>query len=221
MEKQAVVIGATGLTGQALVRQLADTEEYSRVVCPGRRLFEPPSERIVPTKTDLKDSGALGAVVAGDDLYFCFGSTRKQAGGAKAFEQLEKGVTEAVIEASKKGGIKRAMVISAGGTSATSPFHYSRVKAWIEKRFSDAGFEEVYLLRPSLLTGPREEYRFGEKLATWVMSPLGALMKGPLAKGKPMPVETLAACMRKLAESGRGAGVHILENDEIHQIVAG
>ena len=83
MGQTAIVIGATGLVGQSLVDQLAAAEHIEKVVTLTRRPVRHASEKVhnqVVRFDHLEDH----VTFAGDLLFSCLGTTRKQAGSIAA-----------------------------------------------------------------------------------------------------------------------------------------
>ncbi|HKK38328.1 MAG TPA: hypothetical protein VJ949_02800, partial [Cryomorphaceae bacterium] len=78
------------------------------------------------------------------------------------------------------------------------------------------GFEILNIFQPSILLGPREESRLGEKIGTVGMKLVSPLMMGSLTKYKPIHVKTVAMAMLQLAKSPE-KGIHHFEYDEMNE----
>jgi hypothetical protein len=76
------------------------------------------------------------------------------------------------------------------------------------------GLRSLVIFRPALLSGPRQEFRFGEKVATAALVPLSKVLPTRIGKSLVTEVETLAA--RMLAE-GKAVhpGVHVVPAKDI------
>jgi uncharacterized protein YbjT (DUF2867 family) len=206
--RTAVLAGATGLVGGALLTLLLAQRDYSRVTVLGRR---PPSREGGKVKfvfTDYSSLDTLAAELAVDDVFCCLGTTIRKAGSEAAFERVDYHMVVDLARAANKAGAKNFLVVSAAGTSLKAPAFYPRTKARMEQAVSEIGFKATHILRPSLLLGTRQESRPAERLFQ-LLSPLySPLMTGPLRKYRPVRAEDVAAAMVKLA-LGADSGVHI------------
>lgn len=203
----ALLAGATGLVGEALLAQLLDDPAYATVVTVGRRAPRSPGRsRFVASSTLTPSLSDIGQRV--DDAFCCLGTTRRKAGSRAAFEQVDFHLVLAFARAAHAAGARRFIVVSSLGASARSLSFYLRVKARMEEAVSEVGFQAVHVLRPSLLTGARGEARFAEDLAQQLLGRLAPLMRGPLAGYRPVAADTVAASMRAAAHMSR-AGFYI------------
>lgn len=207
LSRTAVLAGATGLVGDALIRLLT-RREYARVTVLGRQPPALQSAKIKFVATDFSNLDALSADLAVDDVFCCLGTTLQKAGSPAAFERVDYHMVVDLARAAKKAGARKFLVVSAAGASLKSPAFYPRVKARMEQAVGESGFEAVHILRPSLLLGPRRESRPAERLFQ-LLSPLySPLMRGPLRKYRPVGADVVAAAMVQLAREP-ATGVHI------------
>ena len=211
MSRTAIVAGATGLVGEALLRQLSAQRDYTQIRVLGRRPPKHESGSIKFVFTDFSNLDTLSADLAVDEVYCCLGTTQRKAGSAAAFERVDFHMVVDLARAAKKAGAKKFLVVSAAGASLKSPAFYSRVKARMEQAVSEAGFEAVHILRPSLLLGPRQELRPAEKLFQLLAPLYSPFLVGPLRRYRPTRAEDVAAAMLTLAQGkATGAKVHHL-----------
>lgn len=165
--KTAVVLGATGLVGQHLLEKLLHDKRYQKVravVRSGSKLIDHPKLEIV--RTDFQHHDWFPALQA-DHIYCCLGTTIKKAGNKEAFRHVD---YELVLEAASMAAHYRAhfLVISALGADAKSSVFYNRVKGEMEQALQQLALPKLSIFQPSLLAGPRDEFRLGEKLALLV-----------------------------------------------------
>lgn len=208
MSRTAVLAGATGLVGGALLRQLFAHRDYRAVTVLGRRPPEQKAGKLKFIATDFSNLDTLSAELEADDVFCCLGTTLRQAGSQAAFERVDYHMVVDLARAARKAGVKKFLVVSAVGTSLRSPAFYPRTKARMEQAVSEAGFETVHILRPSLLLGARRESRPAEKLFQ-ILAPLySPFLLGPLRKYRPVHAEAVAAALLALAVC-KDHGVHI------------
>ena len=211
MTRTALVAGGTGLTGSLLLRQLAADPDYVQVRAMGRRAPAYDAGKIRLLVTGFDKLEGLSPELAVDDVFCCLGTTLKKAGSLAAFERVDYHMVVDLARAAHKAGARQFIVMSAAGTSATSPAPYSRVKARMEAAVSEIPFEAVHILRPSLILGSRAERRPAEHIAQIVAQLLSPLLVGPLRKYRAVQAADIASAMITVAKSGaRGVHVHHL-----------
>ena len=179
----AVVAGATGMVGRAVLARLtADkTSAYAAVHTLGRRAPElpagAPSARLV---SHVSQSLLEVQVPPADDMFIALGTTISVAGSQAAFRALDLDAVLALARAARAAGVRRLGVVSAMGADAKSQVFYNRVKGEMELAVSALGFDTVVIARPSLLDGERDALgqptRRGEQLALKVMRLLKPLI---------------------------------------------
>lgn len=197
--RTALVAGATGVVGAALVQRLLADARYGMVKVLSRRplSFLHRKLRVLP----LPDEGAaaLGTELAADDVFCCLGTTQKKAGSRAAFERVDYHLVLDVARAALAQGATQFLVVSAAGSSLKSPSFYSRVKARMEQAVLELGYKTVQVLRPSLLLAKREESRPAEWLGQKLAPLLNPLLTGKLAIYRAIPAEEVANAMLTLA----------------------
>lgn len=205
---RAMLIGATGLVGQAvLVRGHA-----LGIIALARRqgAHGGADIRVAPP-------GQWAALVAAEPpelLINCLGTTIKTAGSQAAFRAVDHDLALSVAAAARSAGTRRMITVSSVGASRSSGNFYLRTKGDVEAALRALGFDRLDILRPGLLIGPRRELRpmeaVGQRLAPW----LDQLLLGGLRKYRSIGAETVAKAIWTMADGG-GSGTHIHEHDDI------
>lgn len=215
-ERQALVIGATGLVGGLLVRSLLQNPAYGRIRVLVRRPLEmehPKLEQHVVDWEQLEEQKDLFRDV--DDLYCCLGTTIKKAGSQENFRQVDFHYPVKAAKLAKEYGVSQMLVISSMGADAGSRVFYSRTKGEMEEALTDIGFRSLHIFRPSLILGDRKEKRLGEQLAAHAMTFLDRWMKGRVDKYRAIQASTIARAMMNIALVQTN-GNHAYSNDVIH-----
>lgn len=206
----AIVLGATGLVGTELVRQLLNDSRYARVRILVRR---EPHERSHP-KLDCRrvsfDDLSSELFAGGEHVYSCLGTTIKQAGSRAAFRRVDFDYVVQAARLAGQAGARKFLLVSSVGANARSPFFYTRVKGETEDAVAEAGVPEVHVFRPSFLLGERGGSRPLEELSIAVARPLSTLMAGPLRRYRPIEARDVARAMvaRAFDEARGGLKVH-------------
>ncbi len=204
-----LLAGATGLVGSLWLRRALSDGRHETVISIGRRpsgLSHPRlQEYVVPTLTaealaDL-DLPPCDAVVV------CLGTTQKQAGSPAAFRAVDEVAVLAVLARGLALGATRAVVISAVGAHPMAWSFYSRVKGEVEQQAAAMPWTQLTLLQPSLLMGERAAHRPLEAWSARIIGPIAPLMRGALARYRPIPADQLAAALDKALQRSQ-PGVH-------------
>jgi uncharacterized protein YbjT (DUF2867 family) len=204
MLKTALVLGATGLVGKALVEQLCRDRRYQTVTCLVRKplsndFFTENASKVRPIVVNFENLQDYQGYFGAQHIFVCLGTTIKKAGNKSAFRRVD---FEYVHVAAQLARAQRALSfvwISSVGANAKSSNFYLRVKGELENAIINmSGLDNACAVRPSLLLGKREEMRPSEKLATMLTPLLSPLMLGGLGKYKPVQVADVAAQMIRL-----------------------
>ena len=155
----------------------------------------------------------------GEQVFLCLGTTMKQAGSREAFRRVDLDYTVEAARLAAAAGARHAFLVSSSGADPDSRVFYLRTKGEAEEAVAALPFRSAHLLRPSLLTGDRTEFRPGEQVGKLVGALLRPLMVGPLRRHGPIPAARVAGAMVRLArDPGEGRRVH--ESDELQELGA-
>uniref|UniRef100_A0A7S0WUK6 NAD(P)-binding domain-containing protein n=1 Tax=Chlamydomonas leiostraca TaxID=1034604 RepID=A0A7S0WUK6_9CHLO len=168
--RKAVVVGATGATGEHVLGQLLMDGHWQTVVAVGRRDAPVPPEyppdqhkaqlQQVKVNMDALETEAAGAFAGADAVFCCLGTTRAAAGSAEAFLKVDYGYVCATARAAKAGGAPHFALVSSAGANANmwandwKIFHsllYPRTKGQAEEYVKSQGFASCAIYRPGLL----------------------------------------------------------------------
>jgi uncharacterized protein YbjT (DUF2867 family) len=213
-EKHALVLGASGLVGTALVTQLLEDQDYGRVTALVRKPMSLSHPKLKQITADYERLESYREAFEADTVYCCLGTTMKTAGSKEAFRRVDLDYPVKAAQLAQAAGVRHFSVISAMGARENSMYFYNRVKGEMERRLRETGLPSLYIFRPSLLLGDRQEHRTGEAAAALLSRKLPFLWAGPLRKYKPVEARTVAAAMRAATRLG-APGAHIFENKDL------
>ncbi len=213
---KATIIGASGLVGNSLLRQLLTNPHFSQVQILVRNSLGIEDPKLTEIIVDFKDEGAFSSALLENSVIFsCVGTTQKKVNGNwDLYKSIDFDIT---VNAARLGHTKHCsnfIFVSAIGADKNASNKYLKLKGQIEKNIELQHLPRVFALRPSLLIGPRSEFRLGEKIAQWAMPAFNFLLP---YKYKTITADQVAAKMISLSHS-TSMGFHIVEGKPLFNI---
>jgi len=216
MGKSAIILGATGLTGEILLKKLIANPSYESIKLFSRSHSKISSPKILEFIVDLQNLTSFSDDFTADGVFCCIGTTASKTANKQQYKNIDFGIPVVASKLSKQNNIPTFIVISSMGANISSSVFYSKVKGEMETAVLLQNIKKTHILRPSLIGGDRNEFRFGEKIAKVVMGLLNPLLVGDLQKYKMIHPEKIANCMITLANSENKQV--IFSSDEIENI---
>lgn len=214
---KALLVGATGLVGKNCLNQLLRDNFYDAVEIWVRKptgISDPKlTERIVDFSV-LPEMDIIGV----DHVYCCLGTTIKKAGSQPEFRKVDYGYVLEIGKLAEKYTAQKLIIISSIGANEGSANFYLRTKGEMEVDINKLEIPAIYILRPSFIMGERDEFRFGEKLGSYVIKGVNFLLTGKMKKYRGIKAITIAKAMVSLAKTGDLKKL-IFESDSIQKMV--
>jgi uncharacterized protein YbjT (DUF2867 family) len=205
----ALVVGATGLVGGHLVRLLAGDPAYAAVRVVTRRPLTDPPPGIDQCIIDFDRLDEQASTLVGDHVFCALGTTRKAAGSAARFREVDLDYPRRIAAHARRNGARHFSLVSAIGANPRSPFLYNRVKGEVEAAVRRAGYPSGAILRPSVLGGQRAG-RPLERVAQ-------ALMRGIPGRWRTVDAADVARAAILVARAEE-QGWRVIESDQIRRI---
>jgi len=216
-KRNAMILGATGLVGQNLLRQMLACDMYDKILALVRRPLDIQHPKLVQQQFNPDQLENFKTDFAVHDVFCALGTTIKTAGSKEAFKKVDFDYVVALGKWCAKNHVSKLMVVSAMGANPKSRVFYSQVKGEMENAISQMAIPQVQVFRPSLLMGQRTENRTGEKAAQGFMGALGFLFIGPLLKYKAIRADVVANAMLNAAKLNK-PGFTAYESDVMQQM---
>lgn len=211
---KALIIGATGATGKDLVKVLLTDPAYTEVIAFVRRPGNATQAKLKEVVTDFDNLEDISALIQGDVLFSCLGTTLKAAGSKEKQWHIDYEIPLQFTELARRNGISTMVLLSSYGASSQSRVFYSKMKGTLEEAIDALGFNRYIIFRPGLLLRKNTD-RPGEKISAAILKFLYSI--GLVRKFRPMPTATLAEKMAN-APKTQSMGKHLVELDEIFRL---
>jgi uncharacterized protein YbjT (DUF2867 family) len=216
--KSAVVFGATGLVGKELINALLENNDFGSITAVVRQQLVLTDPKLKQMKLpdfsklmDLRDKLKAGV------FFCCVGTTIKTAGSKEEFARVDLEIPKKIAQLAEALSIPSLVAISSIGADANSSNFYLRTKGEMEKAVREIYHGNLKFVRPSLLMGNRDEFRFGEKVSVAFMKGFGWLFAGPIKKYRGIYARDVAHVM--ITISDHAADKMIYESNELQELV--
>jgi uncharacterized protein YbjT (DUF2867 family) len=216
--KTAIVLGATGLVGSALVQQLLQDNGWQKVKVFVRRSTHVRHPKLEEFIIDFDRPDEWRHLVTGDVLFSAFGTTIRKAGSQEAQYKIDYTYQYQMAEAAAANDVPVYVLVSAAYASPESKIFYSRIKGELERDVRKLPFRSVHFLQPGMLTGHRHEVRVGEKMGIMVMTVVGLIPI--LRRFRPIQAAEVARAMIHAAERPYG-GTNVYTMGKVFRLAKG
>ncbi|MBR7953380.1 NAD(P)H-binding protein [Burkholderia cenocepacia] len=205
-----LLVGATGLVGRHVLEvALADARVDQVIVLARRPLSPHPKMRALEVDFDhLPDTADWWHA---DAVICTLGTTMRAAGSQAAFRRVDHDYPLAVARLAHRHGTPTYVLNSALGADAASRIFYNRVKGEVEQALAGVGFDSLTYVRPGLIGGSRDEFRFGERLFVFALSTVAPVLP---AKWRVNPAPRIARALLDAAIDAR-PGVQVVASDRL------
>jgi uncharacterized protein YbjT (DUF2867 family) len=212
MSYRAVIVGATGAVGSALVGELLYSSACTEVIAVTRRPFDAFTgaaklrkhvvdfERLERATTEISKSCEAAFCTMG------IGQPRKVA--FDEFWRVDVEYAGAFARGAAAAGARHISLLSSVGADVASLNPYLRVKGTAERMVEEAGIARTSFFRPSLLVTREVRYGLQDRLTQAVFPLVSPLLP---KRYHEVRVEDLARAMRINAEQPGRSGVEVLE----------
>jgi len=189
----ALLLGATGATGQELLQLLLKNSNFDKVTIFVRRSVDIKHNKLVVCKVDFARLEDYKKLVKGDVLFSSLGTTRKDAGGKNNQYLVDYTYQYKFAKMASENNVHLYSLVSSVGANKSSFFFYPRIKGALEKSIIKLDFKLIHIFQPPSLIRQSNLLRFGEKVSIKILNGLNKI--GILNSFKPLHVSHLAQKM--------------------------
>ena len=205
-----LLVGATGLVGQSVVRQALADSRVEKLIAVTRKPL-PPQPRMENPTVDFDALPADEPWWAADGGICTLGTTMRQAGSHHAFRKVDVDYPLAVATLLREHGAQSFAFNSSIGANPKARAFYMRVKGEVEQRLIALGFPSLTLLRPSGILGPRQPHRKWEARTIRVFHSLRPVLPRHY---RVVPADKIAKALIEAALTAP-AGVQVVESEQL------
>lgn len=215
MNRTAIVIGATGVVGREVVKELAAQEGVSEIITFTRREYDFQSPKVINYVINFAELENYADLFQGEYLFSCLGTTKAQAGSIEKQRIVDVDYQLLAAKLAQKNGVHHYHLVSSVGADENSSNAYLKMKGEMEEETKKLDFASRCYYRPSLLVGERSDFRPGEKLGH-IMGSVLPFIPG-LKKYRPITGAQVAKKMVFEAMQLK-RGIHLFELDELFNL---
>lgn len=205
-----ILLGATGLVGSHVLELALADARISEIIAPTRRPMPERTGLFAPL-VDFDHLPEHAPWWHADAVICALGTTMKKAGSREAFRRVDHHYPLEAARLARRHGVPAFVLNSATGADPDSRFFYNRVKGELERDLRALGFASLTLVRPGLISGPRTEFRLGERVAEVLLKTTGPLLA---RRWRINLARNIAQAMLDAAVAGM-TGEHIVESAEL------
>ena len=186
----ALVIGATGATGQEIVSQLLEDDSFDSVSIFVRKDPNISHSKLKTNVIDFSKPEEYKELIKGDVLFSCLGTTLRTAGSKEKQYLVDYTYQYEFAKIASDNGVPVYSLVSSTGANENSPIFYPKIKGKLEEAIKKLPFKTIQIFQPPTLIRQKNLRRTGEKIGIKIFGFLNSF--GILKSQKPLLVSTLA-----------------------------
>ena len=208
MQKNILLIGASGLIGSELVQLLLRDDKIKSLKVFVRKTLAITDQKLIELLVDFEHLEDFKDEFQGDALFCCIGTTRKKTPDLAAYKAIDYGIALAAAKLARSNQVPQVHLVSAIGAAISSKIFYNRLKGEIEKDVLKLDFPTTVIYQPAMLIGKRSESRPAEFIAQKLMPFFDVFLLGKAQKYHSIEAKKVAESMlTNLHKSQKGASV--------------
>ena len=209
----ALILGATGATGQELVKLLLNNSDFSKVSVFVRRPISIKHTKLTVHQVDFSRLQNYKDLVSGDIFFSALGTTRKDAGSKKEQYLVDYTYQYEFAKMASENRVSHYSLVSSVGANNKSYFFYPRIKGELEQSIKCLHFNKIHIFQPPSLIRQPDLIRCGEKISLKILNILNKI--GLLRSLTPLSVTDLAIKMVREVKSKNSNKITVFKADDL------
>ena len=217
-QKCALVLGASGLTGNYCLPYLLESESYKKVIALVRRPIDIQHPKILVAVVDFDLTSTMEKYYEGvDDVFCCLGTNIQKAGSLSTFRRVDFHIPVEAANIASGHGVKQFLAISAHEANNHSSNNYLRIKGEMEAGLAQFNFSALHIFRQQHLTEDLGEVYETKKSGNFFSGIFGSKNITHLSKSIKISPKILAAAMVHVAQLNK-AGKNLYNAAQILEL---
>ncbi len=217
MEKTAIILGASGLTGGLVLKKLLADDRYKTIKLFSRKSVGVASSKVIEFIGDILELENFKNDFTADEVYCCIGTTAKKTPNKELYKSIDFGIPVAAAKISEENNIDTFIIVSAIGANSKGSVFYNKTKGEMEEAVLERHISNTYILQPSIISGERNEVRSFEKIGIQIFNIIEPLLVGKLKKYRATNAKHIAESMIYLANT-KTKQLQIISSNNIKEI---
>jgi uncharacterized protein YbjT (DUF2867 family) len=147
----AIVLGATGATGQEIVRLLLKDTTFSKISIFVRRKPNIEHDKLIVHEINFSRLIDYRDLINGDILFSALGTTLKEAGSKQQQYLVDYTYQHEFAKMAADNGVTHYSLVSSTGADKKSFFFYPKIKGALEESVKKLKFEKIQIFQPPAL----------------------------------------------------------------------
>jgi uncharacterized protein YbjT (DUF2867 family) len=144
----AIVLGATGATGQEIVRLLLKDTTFSKISIFVRRKPNIEHDKLIVHEINFSRLIDYRDLINGDILFSALGTTLKEAGSKQQQYLVDYTYQYEFAKMAADNGVTHYSLVSSTGADKKSFFFYPKIKGALEESVKKLKFEKIQIFQP-------------------------------------------------------------------------
>ena len=195
MQKNVLLIGASGLIGSELVQLLLRDDKIKSVKVFVRKTLAITDQKLREILVDFDCLEDFKHEFQGDALFCCIGTTRKKTPDLATYKAIDYGIALSAANLARSNQVPQVHLVSAIGAAVSSKIFYNRLKGEIEKDVLKLDFPTTVIYQPAMLIGKRSESRPAVFIAQKIMPFFDVYLLGKAQKYHSIEAKKVAESM--------------------------
>jgi len=209
MNKKAILLGASGITGNSLLLHLLENRNFSDILIVVRRELRIQHPKLKQLIIDFDRMNDYRSQISGDTVFCCLGSTKAKTPDENEYRKIDCEYPAQLGSIALENGAESFHLVSFIKANKNASNLYMRIKGISEEYIRAIAFPAIHIYRPMLFDTPRNDKHFKESFINLLMQGINPILLGGLRKYRSIKVEHIARAMIRCSlEDQKGVFIH-------------